>query len=79
MRKITGQAVLLLTPLVAILGLTLFGGKCWDVAAVLSLPVTLMYCISNVIFLLILRNPLGSILGRLRNKYGLFCEDEFSG
>ncbi len=49
----------------------------WMAVALTSLPVTLMYCISNVIFLLILRKPLGSILGRLRNKYGLFCEDEY--
>lgn len=38
-----------------------------------SLPVAGMYAVSNVIFLLLLGRPIGSLLERLKTKYGLFC------
>ncbi len=40
-----------------------------------SLPITACYCVSNAIFLLILRKPLGRKLKRLKTKFGVFCED----
>lgn len=36
MKKLIGQAALVAVPLVAVLGITLFGGRRWDVAAVLA-------------------------------------------
>lgn len=41
-----------------------------------GLPVMVTYCVSNVVFLLVLRRPLGGTLRRLKEKYGVFCEDE---
>lgn len=40
--------------------------------AVSALPFTAEYAISNVIFLLILSNPIGEKLERIKTKYGLF-------
>ena len=37
-----------------------------------ALPVTAEYAVSNVIFLLILANPIGEKLERMKKKYGLF-------
>lgn len=37
-----------------------------------SLPVTIEYAVSNVIFLLLLSKPIGEKLERLKKKYGLF-------
>ena len=45
-------------------------------AAVASaLPFTVMYAVSNVVFLLLLEKPLGSRLGYVVKKYGLRKED----
>ena len=41
-------------------------------AVVSALPVTAEYAVSNVIFLLILANPIGEKLERMKKKYGLF-------
>lgn len=40
-----------------------------------SLPVTAVYCVSNAVFLLLLRRPLGRKLARLKEKYGVFSEN----
>jgi energy-coupling factor transport system substrate-specific component len=37
-------------------------------------PTTIGYIISNIVFLAILCKPIGTILNRLKNKYGLFKE-----
>lgn len=37
-----------------------------------ALPVTLTYGVSNVLFLLLLANPIGEKLERIQKKYGLF-------
>lgn len=37
-----------------------------------ALPVTAMYAVSNVLFLLLLTKPLGEKLQRIQTKYGLF-------
>lgn len=47
----------------------------WLAAAAAALPVTCVYCVSNVIFLLALRKPLARRFGRLKEKYGIFAED----
>ena len=49
----------------------------WLQVLVTSLPMTAVYCASNVVFLLVLRKPLGRKLSRLKTKYGVFCEDEY--
>ena len=49
----------------------------WLQVLISSLPITTVYCASNVVFLLMLRKPLGSKLSRLKTKYGVFCEDEY--
>lgn len=36
-----------------------------------ALPFTAMYAVSNVIFLLLFMKPIGRILGRMKEKYGL--------
>jgi uncharacterized membrane protein len=41
-------------------------------AIITSLPITAVYAISNIIFLLILQKPMGAKLARLKSKYGLF-------
>lgn len=48
----------------------------WLAATAASLPVTAVYCASNVIFLLALARPLGRRLSRLRDKYGVFQGNE---
>ena len=52
-----------------------FSGGLWTAAAVSALPVTGIYCASNVIFLIILNKPLGRRLERLKNKYGVFLSN----
>ena len=47
----------------------------WLAALVASLPVTVMYCVSNAVFLLVLRKPLGNKLKRLKTKFGVFCDN----
>lgn len=49
-----------------------FTGGLWIAAIISALPVTGIYCVSNVIFLLILNKPLGRKLERLKTKYGVF-------
>lgn len=44
----------------------------WAALTVSALPVTAVYAVSNVVFLLILRKPLGKRLERLKTKYGVF-------
>ena len=39
-----------------------------------ALPVTLVYLVSNVIFLLLLTRPMGEKLERVKEKYGLMQE-----
>lgn len=41
-----------------------------------SVPITAVYCVSNILFLLVLRKPLGRKLSRLRDKYGVFTEEQ---
>lgn len=48
----------------------------WLAALATALPVTISYCVSNAVFLLILRKPLGRKLKRLKTKFGVFCENE---
>lgn len=36
-----------------------------------SLPVTVTYMVSNIVFLLVLTKPVGKIFGRLQQKYGI--------
>ncbi len=48
----------------------------WLQVLMTSLPLTVVYCVSNVVFLLLLRKPLGRKLHRLKTKFGVFCEDE---
>ena len=49
----------------------------WLQVIITSLPMMAVYCASNVVFLLVLRKPLGRKLSRLKTKYGVFCEDEY--
>ncbi len=44
----------------------------WIALTISALPVTAVYSVSNVIFLLLLRKPLGKRLERLKTKYGVF-------
>lgn len=46
----------------------------WTAAMTAALPITAVYCASNVVFLLVLRKPLGRKLSRLKTKYGVFTE-----
>ena len=39
-----------------------------------SLPFVLLYILSNIIFLFILRKPIGNQLERMKNKYGVFLK-----
>ncbi len=48
----------------------------WLAAMAAALPITAVYCVSNVVFLLILRKPLGRKLLRLKEKFGVFCDRE---
>lgn len=52
-----------------------FSGGLWAAAVISALPVTGIYCVSNVIFLLILNKPLGRRLERLKTKYGVFTSN----
>ncbi len=52
-----------------------FTGELWIAAIVSALPVTGIYCVSNVIFLLVLNKPLGNKLERLKTKYGVFMSN----
>lgn len=45
-------------------------------AAVAALPITVMYCVSNIVFLLVLKKPLGNKLRRLKTKFGVFCTEQ---
>lgn len=47
----------------------------WTAALITALPVTMMYCISNAVFLLVLKKPLGNKLKRLKTKFGVFCDE----
>ena len=44
----------------------------WIAAAASALPVTAVYCASNVAFLLVLRKPVTKRIARLKEKYGVF-------
>jgi uncharacterized membrane protein len=44
----------------------------WTAALITALPITAVYCVSDIVFLLILRKPLGKRLERLKTKYGIF-------
>lgn len=43
-------------------------------AVATSMPTMVMYAISNIVFLPALSAPIGSILGRIKKKYGLFLQ-----
>ncbi len=47
----------------------------WLAVLISALPITAVYCVSNAVFLLVLRKPLGNRLQRLKTKFGVFCED----
>ncbi len=49
-----------------------FTGELWLAAIASAAPVTAVYCVSNVVFLLALNKPLGRKLERLKTKYGVF-------
>ena len=49
-----------------------FSGGMWLTAVLSALPVTGVYCVSNVLFLLALDKPLGRRLERIKTKYGVF-------
>ena len=49
-----------------------FSAARWAAAMAAALPVTGVYCVSNVVFLLALRKPVGKRLERIKRKYGLF-------
>ena len=51
-----------------------FSAGMWVAAIISALPVTAIYCVSNVIFLLILNKPLSRRLERIKSKYGVFSE-----
>lgn len=46
----------------------------WLAAVIAALPVTAVYCASNVVFLIALRKPLSKRFNRLKEKYGVFAE-----
>ncbi len=52
-----------------------FSADLWMAAIISALPVTGVYCVSNIIFMLILNKPLGSKLERLKTKYGVFLSN----
>lgn len=55
-----------------------FNSARWLAALISALPITVCYCVSNAVFLMILRKPLGSKLRRLKTKFGVFCQDEYT-
>ena len=48
-----------------------FDPALYGTSIVSALPFTLLYTVSNVIFLLLLRRPVGNKLGRIKLKYGV--------
>ncbi len=44
----------------------------YQTAVITAMPVTIMYGVSNVVFLLMLAKPMGQKLERIKKKYGLF-------
>ena len=56
-----------------------FSGGLWIAAIISAAPVTVIYCASNIVFLLVLNKPLGRRMERLRTKYGVFPETGRSG
>ncbi|MBD5130291.1 MAG: ECF transporter S component [Ruminococcaceae bacterium] len=46
----------------------------WSASMLAAMPVTLVYCVSNAVFLLLLRKPVGKRLERLKTKFGVFSE-----
>lgn len=48
-----------------------FSGGMWISAIVSAAPVTAVYCVSNVVFLLVLNKPLGRRLERIKLKAGI--------
>ena len=44
----------------------------WGASMLAAMPVTLIYCVSNSVFLLLLRKPVGKRLGRLKTKFAVF-------
>ncbi|MGN1341518.1 MAG: ECF transporter S component [Oscillospiraceae bacterium] len=53
-----------------------FSGGIWAAVVISALPVTGIYCASNIIFLMILNKPLGKMLERLKTKYGVFLSEQ---
>ena len=49
----------------------LFTWKRYYIAIIGAIPFTIVYCLSNVIFLLFLASPIGEKLERIKLKYGL--------
>ena len=44
----------------------------YGAAVATSLGYMAIYAVSNVVFLLLLRKPMGRILGRIQEKYGVY-------
>lgn len=55
-----------------------FSVERWLAAVIAALPVTAVYAASNVLFLLLLKKPVGRQLERLKVKYGVFLPKEQS-
>ena len=49
-----------------------FSAGRWLAAVTAALPITAVYCVSNVVFLTALRKPVGKRLERIKTKYGIF-------
>lgn len=49
-----------------------FSVRRWAALMLSAIPVTLIYCASNAVFLLLLRKPMGKRLERLKTKFGVF-------
>ena len=52
-----------------------YGSFTWEgyrAALISAIPVVVVYCISNVIFLMILLKPIGEKLERIQIKHGIF-------
>ncbi|CAM5234560.1 ECF transporter S component OS=Lysinibacillus sphaericus OX=1421 GN=LS41612_12305 PE=4 SV=1 [Lysinibacillus sphaericus] len=48
-----------------------FSWKAYALALTSAVPFMIIYCISNVIFLLLLAKPISEKLDRIKNKYGI--------
>ena len=48
-----------------------FSSQLYAAALTAALPITLMYAVSNVIFLLLIARPFGEKLERIKTKYGV--------